>query len=89
MAFALALGGEVGAPFRAMDEFDVFMDSVNRLVTMTSLLSFAAENPNLQFIFLTPQDLSSLVAARDHCRKEGIMLSDDFVKVVQMRPPRP
>ena len=28
VAFALALGGETDTPFRAMDEFDVFMDSV-------------------------------------------------------------
>ncbi len=30
VAFALALGGESDTPFRAMDEFDVFMDSVRR-----------------------------------------------------------
>ena len=30
VAFALALGGESDTPFRAMDEFDVFMDSVRQ-----------------------------------------------------------
>ena len=57
VAFALALGGESDTPFRAMDEFDVFMDSVNRKIAMENLITFAAENPDLQFIFLTPQDL--------------------------------
>ena len=32
VAFALALGGESDTPFRAMDEFDVFMDSVRRRI---------------------------------------------------------
>jgi chromosome segregation ATPase len=38
VAFALALGGETDAPFRAMDEFDVFMDSVNRKIAMENLI---------------------------------------------------
>jgi chromosome segregation ATPase len=88
VAFALALGGETDTPFRAMDEFDVFMDSVNRKIAMENLISFAAENPNLQFIFLTPQDMSVLVAARDRIRAVGINVPDDFIKVVSMKPPR-
>ena len=37
------------------DEFDVFMDAVNRRVAMQNLFSFARDNPELQFIFLSPQ----------------------------------
>lgn len=55
MAFALAVGQFVGAPFRAMDEFDVFMDAINRRVAIENLFQFAAENKDLQFIFLSPQ----------------------------------
>jgi len=43
-----------------MDEFDVFMDAVNRRVGTEHLISFARQNPHLQFIYLTPQDVSML-----------------------------
>lgn len=89
VAFALALGGETEMPFRAMDEFDVFMDSVNRRIAMENLITFAIENPNLQFIFLTPQDITSVFAARDSCRKNGHDIPDDFIQVVSMKPARP
>ena len=89
VAFALALGGETDTPFRAMDEFDVFMDSVNRKIAMENLLSFARENPNLQFIFLTPQDMSVLHAARETCIKQGLDIPESFLRVVTMLPPRP
>ena len=38
-----------------MDEFDVFMDAINRRVAMENLFSNSLEHPDLQFIFLTPQ----------------------------------
>ena len=41
-----------------------------------------------RFIFLTPQNLDTLVSARDHCRANGVELPDDFIKVVSMKPPR-
>jgi chromosome segregation ATPase len=37
-----------------MDEFDVFMDAVNRRIATQTLLEFALEQGYLQFIFLTP-----------------------------------
>ena len=55
MAFALALGAHTQSPFRAMDEFDVFMDAINRRVAMENLFGNSLEHPELQFIFLTPQ----------------------------------
>ena len=55
VAFALALGEWTQSPFRAMDEFDVFMDAINRRVAMENLFSNSLEHPELQFIFLTPQ----------------------------------
>ena len=55
VAFSLALGEWTQSPFRAMDEFDVFMDAVNRRVAMENLFSNSLEHPDLQFIFLTPQ----------------------------------
>lgn len=90
VAFALALGGETSMPFRAMDEFDVFMDAVNRRVAMTNLLVFAKEMPELQFIFLTPQDMAAVEEARQACiNKEKVNIPKEFIKIVQMRAARP
>jgi len=69
LAFSLALGSENESPFRAMDEFDVFMDAVNRRVGTEHLLDFAKKNPTLQFIYLTPQDVSML----DKHREDGFV----------------
>lgn len=55
MAFILALGEYTESPFRALDEFDVFMDAVNRRIATQTLLEFAREQPHLQFVLLTPQ----------------------------------
>ena len=57
MAFLLALGEWTESPFRCMDEFDVFMDAVNRRIATETLLEFAMEHNEMQYIFLTPQVL--------------------------------
>lgn len=62
ICFLTALWGAMESPFRCLDEFDVFMDLLNRKVIMKMVLELAAlpTQKNRQFIFLTPQDLSSL-----------------------------
>jgi len=47
-------------PFRALDEFDVFMDAVNRKVSMELITGFAHKEKDTQYIFITPQDMSSV-----------------------------
>ena len=44
LALTLALGENVESPFRAMDEFDVFMDAVNRKISMDALI----ESPGIR-----------------------------------------
>ncbi|XP_030832189.1 structural maintenance of chromosomes protein 6 isoform X2 [Strongylocentrotus purpuratus] len=56
----MALWESVESPFRAMDEFDVFMDMMNRKICIELLLKFAEDQPIRQFIFLTPQDMSKI-----------------------------
>ena len=78
LALTLAMGELSEAPFRAMDEFDVFMDEVARKVSMDSLLAFARgdEEVSRQFILITPQNISGIDAkAKD-------------IHVFQMRGPR-
>ncbi|KAK2975814.1 hypothetical protein RJ640_022831, partial [Escallonia rubra] len=44
------------APFRAMDEYDVFMDAVSRKISLDSLVDFASAQGS-QWIFITPHDI--------------------------------
>jgi chromosome segregation ATPase len=48
------------SPFRCLDEFDVFMDMVNRRIAMDMMMDVAQQHLGHQFIFLTPQDMSHL-----------------------------
>uniref|UniRef100_A0A8C1TPR5 Structural maintenance of chromosomes protein 6 n=1 Tax=Cyprinus carpio TaxID=7962 RepID=A0A8C1TPR5_CYPCA len=60
VCFVLSLWAIAEAPFRALDEFDVYMDMVNRRISMDMMLKIAASQRYRQFIFLTPQSMSSL-----------------------------
>ncbi|GBG82316.1 hypothetical protein CBR_g34600 [Chara braunii] len=75
LAYALTLHELVEAPFRAMDEFDIFMDSVSRRISLKKVVDFAIENGN-QWIFITPHDISSIQPG-------------PYVKKQQMHSPRP
>ncbi|KAF9895451.1 Structural maintenance of chromosomes protein 6, partial [Lobosporangium transversale] len=43
-----------------LDEFDVFMDAVNRRISMKMLIDTARESDGVQYILITPQDASSV-----------------------------
>ncbi|XP_074567788.1 structural maintenance of chromosomes protein 6B-like [Curcuma longa] len=68
LCFALALHEMTEAPFRAMDEFDVFMDAVSRKISLETLVDFAA-NQGSQWIFITPHDIS-MVQPGERVRKQ-------------------
>ncbi|XP_038683969.1 structural maintenance of chromosomes protein 6B-like isoform X2 [Tripterygium wilfordii] len=74
LCFALALHGMTEAPFRAMDEFDVFMDAVSRKISLDTLVDFALAQGS-QWIFITPHDISMV--------KQG-----ERIKKQQMAAPR-
>uniref|UniRef100_A0A672LYN5 Structural maintenance of chromosomes protein 6-like n=1 Tax=Sinocyclocheilus grahami TaxID=75366 RepID=A0A672LYN5_SINGR len=57
VCFVLSLWAITEAPFRALDEFDVYMDMVNRRISMDMMLKVAASQRYKQFIFLTPQSM--------------------------------
>ncbi|XP_030489397.2 structural maintenance of chromosomes protein 6A [Cannabis sativa] len=74
LCFTLALHDMIEAPFRAMDEFDVFMDAVSRKISLETLVDFALVQGS-QWIFITPHDIS--------------MVKDDVnIKKQQMPAPR-
>ncbi|XP_063170876.1 structural maintenance of chromosomes protein 6 [Candoia aspera] len=60
VCFILSLWSVTESPFRCLDEFDVFMDMVNRRIAMDMMLKMADSHRYRQFILLTPQNMSSL-----------------------------
>ena len=60
MCLLVALGGTLETPFRILDEFDVFLDTEARKLTIKALIHVAKRMEHRQFIFITPQDLSSI-----------------------------
>ena len=79
IAFILALQQFSGSPFCIYDEFDVFMDSVNRGNSVRILIECAKnQNENRQYIFITPHDVSPMMKHGD----------EEVMKVTQLEPPR-
>ncbi|CAM0950661.1 unnamed protein product [Alopecurus aequalis] len=68
LCFTLALHGMTEAPFRAMDEFDVFMDAVSRKISLDTLIDFAVAQGS-QWVFITPHDIS-MVKPGDRVKKQ-------------------
>lgn len=60
LCFILSLWETMESPFRCMDEFDVFMDMVNRHISMQMILQMAEQKKSTQFILLTPQNMSQI-----------------------------
>lgn len=54
LAFLLALQRHVRSAFRAVDEFDVHLDPLNRDRMVRLLLNTAASDPGVQYILITP-----------------------------------
>ncbi|CZR57426.1 related to DNA repair protein rad18 [Phialocephala subalpina] len=55
----LALWEAMGAPIRCLDEFDVFMDDVNRDVSTRLIIQGARRSVGRQFILISPKALGS------------------------------
>ncbi|KAF1920540.1 hypothetical protein BDU57DRAFT_465075 [Ampelomyces quisqualis] len=70
----LALWDAMGSPIRCLDEFDVFMDSVNRERSMDMIIQAARRSIGRQFIFITPQAMNNVKHTSD-------------VKIIRMSDP--
>ncbi|CAO1633857.1 unnamed protein product [Sympodiomycopsis kandeliae] len=55
----LALWQAIGCPLRCLDEFDVFMDAVNRRTSMNLMVESAKDSPGVQYILITPQSMAN------------------------------
>ncbi|GAA6008829.1 hypothetical protein JCM11491_003798 [Sporobolomyces phaffii] len=71
----LTMWEAVGCPLRCLDEFDVFMDAVNRRIAMTMMIDTAKSAHQTQFILITPQEMGSIAWGPE-------------VKVVKMGDPK-
>lgn len=60
VSLMLALWEVMELAFVAMDEFDVFMDQVNRKVSIQLLLDLGKARPDRQFIFISPHTTTSV-----------------------------
>jgi len=56
----LSIWEAMGSPIRCLDEFDVFMDNVNRAASMTMMIQAARRSVGRQFILITPQSMNSV-----------------------------
>eukprot|EP01012_Entosiphon_sulcatum_P008832 TRINITY_DN14852_c0_g1_i2.p1 TRINITY_DN14852_c0_g1~~TRINITY_DN14852_c0_g1_i2.p1 ORF type:complete len:960 (+),score=219.70 TRINITY_DN14852_c0_g1_i2:463-3342(+) len=65
IAMLLALWPSAESPFRALDEFDVFMDEEHRKTSFELLQAMCKLEPNHQFVFLTPVNVRHLVTGSD------------------------
>lgn len=74
VAFLLSLWSIVESPILFLDEFDVFIDQVNRRFAMELILSSAKDKLNGQYLFLTPQEM-------------GYIKSDEHVAIFKMPDP--
>ncbi|KAF2630071.1 dna repair protein-like protein rad18 [Macroventuria anomochaeta] len=70
----LSLWDAMGSPIRCLDEFDVFMDSVNRDRSMNMIIAAARRSIGRQFIFITPQSMNNV-------------RQDSDVKIIRMTDP--
>ncbi|XP_077147585.1 structural maintenance of chromosomes protein 6 isoform X2 [Ranitomeya variabilis] len=74
VCFVLSLWSIAESPFRCLDEFDVYMDMVNRRISMDMMLTMADSQRFRQFILLTPQHMSSLP-------------SSNIIRILRMQDP--
>ncbi|CAA7262794.1 unnamed protein product [Cyclocybe aegerita] len=56
----LSLWDSIGCPLRCLDEFDVFMDAVNRRISMKMMIDTANTSDKKQYILITPQDMTNV-----------------------------
>ncbi|OQV03429.1 RecF/RecN/SMC domain-containing protein [Cladophialophora immunda] len=66
----LSIWDAMGVPIRCLDEFDVFMDAVNRTTSVNLLIDGARHSSGGQFILISPGTKSDIKRAPDVCAIE-------------------
>ena len=60
MCLIAALWENMNPPFRALDEWDVFLDAINRKEISRNLLEFGLTQADYQFFFISPQGAAEI-----------------------------
>ncbi|SPO01325.1 related to DNA repair protein rad18 [Cephalotrichum gorgonifer] len=72
----LAIWEAMGSSIRCLDEFDVFMDNINRAISTNMLITAARRSVSRQYILITPNAI------------EGRAKLDKDVKIIRLSDPR-
>lgn len=73
--FLLSLWDAMGCPIRCLDEFDVYMDAVNRRLVVEMLIN-NAKNSGTQFILITPVSVRNFLDIEDQDNVHMVVLRD-------------
>lgn len=65
ISLVLSLWDVMSPPFRILDEFDVFMDMVNRRASLHQIVEYAKMKRQYQYIFLTPLNTDNITVDED------------------------
>ncbi|KAA1075319.1 Structural maintenance of chromosomes protein 6 [Puccinia graminis f. sp. tritici] len=79
IALLLTLWDSINCPIRCLDEFDVFMDDVNRRVALEMMIKSAEASYDVQYVFITPNglraaqvgDKAKIIKMEDPTRNRG------------------
>jgi hypothetical protein len=63
----------MGSPIRCLDEFDVFMDSVNRKMSIDMLIGAAKQSLGRQFVLISPGTKEDFKKIKDVHVKEYVI----------------
>ncbi|KAH3685193.1 hypothetical protein WICPIJ_003854 [Wickerhamomyces pijperi] len=77
ISFLLATWKPMRSTIKGLDEFDVFMDQVNRKIGMRLMLSKLSQERKAQTIFITPQDIGQIAD-----------LDKNLVRIHRIKDPR-
>lgn len=77
IALLLAIWKEMNSRLVALDEFDVFMDKVNRRISLSMVMENLRQRKYVQSIFITPQEMEL-----------GAVKVDENVNIHRMADPR-
>ena len=73
MCLIAALWDNMNPPFRALDEWDVFLDAINRKEVSKTLLDFGLKQSDYQFFFISPQGAGDIEVSPAERNKVEIM----------------
>ncbi|TRY73305.1 hypothetical protein TCAL_02244 [Tigriopus californicus] len=65
ISLVLSLWDVMSPPFRILDEFDVFMDMLNRRAALQQIVEYAKMKRQYQYIFLTPLNTDNITVDED------------------------